>query len=57
MSSNSFDENLFASATFSKRVQFILTVDMPEILFLLGAFSSQLGRRAKDGYYKMSVLF
>ena len=45
MSSNSFDENLFASATFSKRVQFIITVDMLEIPFLLGTFSSQLGRR------------
>ena len=45
MSSNSFDENLCASATFSKRVQFIITVDMLEILFLLGALSSQLERR------------
>ena len=45
MSSNSFDENLFAGATFSKRVQFIITVDMLEIPFLLGTFSSQLGRR------------
>ena len=44
MNSNSFDENLFAGATFSKRVQFI-TVDMLEIPFLLGTFSSQLGRR------------